>query len=339
MADIKGNRPTIHDVAREAGVSAQTVSRAMNNQPRISAKTRQHVLAVAKKLNYQPNKTARALVTQRSQTIEIITTHPEHSLFLSSIAPMSRFIRAAGYQVTLSITDAEHFRDRLRSATAQLTDGLILIVPNLNLRMSADELLELCAGVPFVQTAADLGVNTSSVIYNQGYGVELAVQHLIDLGHRQIATISGDPRMFDTKLRHEAWLNTLKKNNLEPGPTVHGKFTVPTGYDATKELLEKHEPFSAIFAANDRMAIGAIYALNEYGLHVPEDVSIVGYDNVEHSPYTRPPLTTVAQDFGQLGTMTAEYLLSLIENPKTPMHQRLLLPELIIRQSTQAPSK
>jgi DNA-binding LacI/PurR family transcriptional regulator len=248
---------------------------------------------------------------------------------------MSRFIRAAGYQVNLSITDPEHFRDRLRSATAQLTDGVILIVPNQDLRMPADELVELCSGVPFVQTAADLGDNSSSVIYDQGYGVELAVQHLIDLGHRQIAEISGDPRMFDTKLRHDAWLNTLKKNDIEPGPSVPGRFTVPGGYDAAKELLENRYPFTAIFAGNDRMAIGAIYAVNECGLRVPEDISIVGYDNVEHSPYTQPPLTTVAQDFHKLGRLAAEYLLSLIEDPETPVHQRVLSPELIIRQSTQ----
>jgi DNA-binding LacI/PurR family transcriptional regulator len=338
MTKIKGNRPTIHDVAREAGVSAQTVSRAINNQPRISAETREHVLKAAKRLNYRPNKTARALVTQRSHTIEVITTHPAHSLFLSSLASMSKFIRAAGYQVTLSVTDPEHFRKRLRSATAQLTDGVILIVPNHDLRMPADELLELCAGVPFVQTAADLGVNSSSVVYDQGYGAGLAVQHLIDLGHRRIAEISGDPRMFDTQLRHDAWLNTLQKNNIEPGPTTGGKFTVEGGYDAAKELLKKQFPFTAIFAGNDRMAIGAMYAVNEYGLRVPEDISIVGYDDIEYSPYTHPPLTTVAQDFKQLGKMAAEYLLTLIENPETPIHQRILLPKLIIRQSTQAPS-
>lgn len=339
MSDIKANRPTIHDVAREAGVSAQTVSRAINNQPRVSAETREHVLKVAKQLNYRPNKTARALVTQRSHTIEVITTHPEHSLFLSSLAPMSRSIRAAGYRITLSITDPERFRNRLRSATAQLIDGVILIVPNHDLRMPADELLELCAGVPFVQTAADLGVNSSSVVYDQGYGAGLAVQHLIDLGHRRIAEISGDPQIFDTNLRHDAWLNTLQKNNIEPGPSAGGGFTVPSGYNAAKELLENHYPFTAIFAGNDRMAIGAIYAVNEYGLRVPEDISIVGYDNTEHSPYTNPPLTTVAQDFVQLGKMAAEYLLTLIEKPETPIHQRILLPELIIRQSTQAPSR
>ena len=335
MSENKTKRVNIHDVAREAGVSVPTVSRAINNRPRISKETREHVLRVAKKLNYQPNKTARALVTQRSHTIEVITTRPKHSLFSSSLASMSQFIRAAGYQITLSITDPNDFRDRLRSTTAQLTDGVILIVPNQDLRISADELIELCAGVPFVQTTADLGDNSSSVIYDQGYGVELAVQHLIDLGHRQIAEISGKPQVFDTQLRHNAWLNTLRKNNIEPGPSVAGDFMAISGYNAAKELLENNYPFTAIFAGNDRMAIGAINALREYGLRVPEDVSIVGYDNVELGQYMQPPLTTVAQDFDKLGRLAADYLLSLIEDPETPVHQRILSPELIIRQSTQ----
>jgi LacI family repressor for deo operon, udp, cdd, tsx, nupC, and nupG len=141
--------------------------------------------------------------------------------------------------------------------------------------------------------------------------------------------------MFDTKLRHDAWLNTLQENDIEPGPSAVGRFTIPGGYTAAKELLENHYPFTAIFSSNDRMAFGAIYALNEYGLRVPEDVSIVGYDDVEYSPYTNPPLTTVSQDFNKLGRLAAEYLLSLIEDPQTPVHQRVLLPELIIRQSTQ----
>jgi DNA-binding LacI/PurR family transcriptional regulator len=339
MSENKANRTTIHDVAREAGVSVPTVSRAINNRPRISEETRAHVLRVAKKLNYQPNKTARALVTQRSHTIEVITTRPKHSLFSSSLAAISQFIRAAGYQITLSITDPEHFRDRLRSATAQLTDGVILIVPNQDLRMPADELIELCAGVPFVQTTADLGDSSSSVIYDQGYGVELAVQHLIDLGHRQIAEIRGKPQVFDTQLRHNAWLNTLQKNNIEPGPSVAGDFEALSGYNAAKELLENNYPFTAIFAGNDRMAIGAINALNESGLRVPEDISIVGYDNVELGQYMQPPLTTVAQDFNKLGRLAAEYLISLIEDPETPVHQRVLSPELIIRQSTQRASE
>ena len=334
MSDQKNNRPTIHDVAREAGVSAQTVSRAINNRPRISEQTRERVLQVAKKLNYRPNKTAQALVRQRAHLVEIITTHPEHSLFKSSLPSMSRLIRAAGYQNTLSITDPDDFRDRLRSVTSQLIDGLILIVPNQDLRIPDDELAELCTGIPFVQTAADLGSNSSSVIYNQSHGVEIAVQHLIDLGHRRIAGISGDPRMFDTQLRNDAWLKTLQKNDIEPGPNIPGKYTVEGGYNATKELLEKHYPFTAIFAGNDRMAMGAIYAINEFGLRVPEDISIVGYDNIEHSPYSSPPLTTVHQDFQKLGKLAAEYLISLIEDPQTPAHQRVLLPELIIRQST-----
>ena len=156
------------------------------------------------------------------------------------------------------------------------------------------------------------------------------MRHLIDLSHRTIAEISGPVELFDTQLRHKAWLNTLRANDIEPGPSVGGNFTVPSGYTAAKELLDDHYPFTALFAGNDRMAIGAMYAAHEHGLHVPEDISIVGFDNTEHSPYCVPPLTTVSQDFHQLGRLAAEHLLSLIEDPQTPVYQRILLPELII---------
>jgi DNA-binding LacI/PurR family transcriptional regulator len=174
------------------------------------------------------------------------------------------------------------------------------------------------------------------VIYDQVHGGRLATQYLIDQGHQKIATITGPLLNYDAFGRHEGWKATLRDHGLDFGPNLEGDFTIEGGYQAMNRLLDGGEEFTAVFVGNDTMAFGAHTALREHGLRVPADISIVGFDDISESAHFVPGLTTVRQDFHLLGHLAVEYVVSMIENPETPVHQRVLQPKLIIRGSTRS---
>jgi len=179
-----------------------------------------------------------------------------------------------------------------------------------------------------------LGVSLPSVIYDQAKGARLATQHLIDLGHRQIAEITGPLLHYDAQGRHAGWIDALADNGLEQGPFVESDFTIEDGYRAMNQLLDEGGEFTAIFIGNDSMALGAQTALRQRGLRVPNDVSVVGFDDVPETAHLVPGLTTIRQDFQLLGQLAVEYIIDLIEKPDTPVYQRVLPPKLIVREST-----
>jgi DNA-binding LacI/PurR family transcriptional regulator len=175
------------------------------------------------------------------------------------------------------------------------------------------------------------------VIYAQSLGARLATQHLIDLGHRQIAEISGPLGNYDGRDRHMGWLETLRDNGLEKGLSVEGGFTLEGGYHAMNHLLDCKQPFTGVFIANDSMALGAYTALRERGYRVPHDISVVGFDDIPEAAHFVPALTTVRQDFNVLGKVAVEYIVRLIDYPDTPIQQTVLHPKLIVRESTAPP--
>jgi DNA-binding LacI/PurR family transcriptional regulator len=179
-----------------------------------------------------------------------------------------------------------------------------------------------------------LGVSLPSVIYDQAKGARLATQHLIDLGHRQIAEITGPLLNYDAHDRHEGWVATLADNGIPQGPYVESDFTIEDGYQAMCRLLDGGKEFTAVFVGNDSMALGGQTALRQRGLRVPEDISVVGFDDVPETAHLVPGLTTIRQDFQLLGQLAVEYIIDLIEKPDAPIYQRVLPPKLIIREST-----
>lgn len=334
-------RPTLHDVAIAAGVSYQTVSRVINNSPNVSSETRQRILHAIGELDYTPNRAARMLSTRRSQMFQVITL----SVWTSSSDMLYGIIAAAesrGYQITVSSTRFEDLLSILRTAERRLVDGFVLVNPLL--QVDEAYLLSVESVVPLVQIGGSVGGNVSSVLYDQVLGGRLAAQHLIDLGHTRLAEIRGLAGMWDTADRHEGWRSTLQAHGLDTSLSVAGDFTPGGGYAAVDMLLESvvdqrngsgnHPPFTGLFAANDAMALGAILALREHGLRVPEDVSVVGFDDTNASAYFMPPLTTLRQDRALLGRLAIDHLLSFIEDPATPAYQRVVQPQLVIRQST-----
>lgn len=323
-------RPTIRDVAREAGVSYQTVSRVINDDLHVSSTTRNRVLKAVNALGYRPNRAAQMLQTERSYTLEVVMPYFGFNRVLYD---MARTAHQWGYHFIISAIDNEELANVLESAPSRFIDGLILI-PLIPVVDDYDELARLTHGVPFVQIGARLGAHLPSVIYDQAQGARLATQHLIDLGHREIVEITGPLLSYDAHDRHESWLATLKDNGLPPHVSIEGDFTVEDGYRAMCQLLDDGVKFTAVFAGNDSMAMGALTALRHRGVRVPDDISIVGFDNLPESSHLVPPLTTIYQDFQLLGRLAIEHVVTLIENPDTPVYQRVLPPKLIIREST-----
>lgn len=327
---IKSKRATLRDVAREAGVSYQTVSRVINNHENVSGKTRDQVMRAIEKLDFHVNRAAQIMQTERSNTIEAVLFYSGFNLFLYEMARRSQ---QAGYHFVISAITEDEFENTLESAASRFVDGLILI-PHKPMVEDYEELASLCNGIPVVQVGAKFGALLPSVLYDQMQGGRLATQHLINLGHHKIAEISGTLQNYDGNDRHEGWKATMKEHGLDTSLSIEGDYNIEGGYRCMNELLNAGADFTAVFVGNDSMAFGAHTALREHGLRVPHDVSIVSFDDIPEAAHFVPSLTTVRQDFKLLGALAVEYIISMIQNPDTPIHQRVLQPELIIREST-----
>jgi LacI family transcriptional regulator len=325
-------RYTIYDVAEAAGVSYQTVSRVINNSPNVSGETRSRVIDAIETLQYRPNKSAQVLNTQRSHLLEVIAM--DISTGAPAIDTMSYVAKQRGYKVMISAIDPEDLEPVLNDALGRSIDGIIFICSVE--RIPSSQFQALCQKIPFVRMIAEFGTDVPSVALDQQHGSRLATQHLIELGHRHIAEIRGPRQNVDSLARHEGWLAALKEAGLQTGPSAPGRFTVDGGYSAVESLLDSGEPFTAIVSANDEMAVGAIRALSDRGLRVPDDISIVGFDDVHYAAYITPPLTTIRQDFRLMARCTIDYLIELIEKPETPLQQHIIVPQLVIRQSTRS---
>lgn len=330
--------PTLRDVAKLAGVSYQTVSRVVNNSPHVSAETLEKVNRAIAELNYQPNRTARNLATGKSHSIHVLVL----DVFNLRMLPAIEYgARTRGYQLHL-FNSLQGRGDDMKSLVACLgesiasqPDGLIFLLPwNL---VSVEQLRSLTAGVPFVVVGSSLGAGTNSILVDQYEGTRLIVQHLLDLGHRSMAAIHGIAHYYDAQIRQETLESMLREHDLELVASDRGLFDMKSGYEAALRLLSQKVHFTALVCANDEMALGAIRAIKDQGLRVPQDISVVGFDDQNFAAYCDPRLTTVQQDFDALGAQSFNHLLSLMESSETPPHQRILYPKLIVRDSTAAP--
>ncbi len=330
---LKENRPTIHDVAREAGVSYQTVSRVLNESPSVAPATRQRVLQIMKKMGYRRNVAAQMLNTNRSYTIQIINLEGKFPFEI----PLPEAASKAGYSAIYAECTWGTFAQTLDMAAARMVDGIFLYAPKLVI--DDRTLLGMCHGIPIVRRDYALGSKITWVGYDQVRAAELVVQHLLDLGHRQIAEVTGLLEAINPRLRHETYKKMLLSHGFEPVASVAGDYfshdrAVTSGYEGMCRLIESGQHFTAVVIGNDQMAIGALAALHEFGLRVPEDVSVVGFDNSYFSRFLIPPLTTVAFNFDLQSRLAFQFLFEQIENPHVEPHQHVLLPELVVRQST-----
>ncbi len=334
MATSTDKQITLSDVARASGVSNQTVSRVVNRHPHVAESTRERVLSSIKTLGYRPNRMARSLVTRNSNTIGIISFGTTYYGPAQTFAKIEKAVRASGYGLTFYSIDeltTEQLRNAINTLGDHQVDGIVMAAPFIGLDPA--DVLSLCGDIPVVMIDVPKGAHVPSVVIDQVAGSRLAAQHLIDLGHQDVAEISGPLNWHDAALRHEAWVEAVRAAGLTPGPSAEGDWSAAGGFRATEQLLASGERFSGLVAANDQTALGAARALRAHGLRVPEDVSIVGFDDIPEAAFFEPPLTTVSQDFTALGQQSVDYLLTLMSQPETPVHQRVLYPTLIERQS------
>jgi LacI family transcriptional regulator, galactose operon repressor len=338
----------IREVAKRSGVSVATVSRVFNGYTDVSAATRQRVIDTARELDYTPSAAARTLAKQRSELIGVVlftgVEHPDigHPFFQEVLVGLKHGLGAAGYDVLLfaseqphSSRDGEH--SYLRRAKHHRVDGVVLM----GVDRDDPEVKRLVESqIPLIAVDLDVaGEHASFVASDNVGGARVAVRYLHSLGHRRIATIAGPYKPgADRLLGYRAELQAL---GLEPraGYEQVGDFYSESGEAAMRALLELPEPPTAVFAAADLMAVGAIKAANDAGLDVPGDVAVVGFDDIQLAGLLNPSLTTIRQDKPGLGLAAARALIQQIENPELTPPVLTLPIELVVRESSGGPHK
>jgi DNA-binding LacI/PurR family transcriptional regulator len=320
------------DVARVAGVSYQTVSRVLNDSPNVRGETRERVLAAIRQLNYRPNSVARALVTGRSSTLGVVTFDTTLYGPATTLLGIEQAAHDAGYAVIVSSLRSLNRRTVL-GAIEQLrnqgVDGVSVIAP---VRAGVDALRHVMPDFAVVAVAAapDASIPVASV--DQAAGAAAATRHLLDLGHETVWHLAGPSDWKEADARIDGWKSVLKAAGAPIPELLRGDWTARSGYELGKALLEL-EGVTAVLAANDQMALGLLRRVHETGLSVPGDLSIVGFDDIPEAAYFTPPLTTVRQDFGELGRRCLQMLVARIDGD-ADAPSVVITPELLVRAST-----
>jgi DNA-binding LacI/PurR family transcriptional regulator len=323
------------DVGKLAGVSHQTVSRVLNEPGRVSDETQARVQAAIEQLKYHRSTVARALATRRTKTIGLISTGIALHSHSKRMIAFNEAARAAGYQVSMaSIANGD--RDSMMSALdvllGQSVEGLVLIAADVR---TLEIIRDVQLDVPLVTAESSGRAGLHSVSIDQFLGAQLATSYLADLGHRNILHVAGPSWSLDANERLNGWRTELERRGLPVRDPIVGDWTPESGYEIGLKLAEQNE-FSAVFCANDQMTLGVLHALADSGIRVPDDVSVVGFDDIPEAAHFIPPLTTIRQDFVELGRQIMATLLTLIEGADVaePIHTE---PRLIVRKSTSAP--
>ncbi|MFE2726930.1 LacI family DNA-binding transcriptional regulator [Kitasatospora sp. NPDC059327] len=325
------------DVAALAGVSSQTVSRVANNRSNVEPETRERVLSAMRMLGYQRNSAARALTLGRFHALGVVTFDVTAQGNARTLAAISRAAQASGYSVNVVCVENET-EDAVQRAVRQLTDqavdGLAVIEAQILDRPGFD----ISSGVPIVVADGDPERRYTSVDTDQAAGVTAAVRHLLDLGHRTVWHVGGPQNSYAARRRASAWHGALKSAGA-PVPPIHfGDWTAASGYEIGRRLAEQPD-VTAVFTANDQLALGLQLALHQTGRRVPDDVSVVGFDDIPEAAYFVPPLTTVRQNFEEVGRQCVARLLDQIDprGDGAPVTSVAVQPELIVRASSAAP--
>jgi DNA-binding LacI/PurR family transcriptional regulator len=331
-----GRKPGIVDVARIAGVSNMTVSRVINDLPGVSDDTRMRVRAVMSELGFEPNWLGQALKTGKSRVIGVVCIATELYGPTATLFGVEQAARASGYSTNIvsldTITDAS-LRSAIRWFRALRVEAIVVISP---MSSGAEAVRSLSDDIPTVAiwAPADVGVMVAGV--DHPAAAAEATRHLLDLGHETVWHISGPPGWTGAQQRILGWRNALEQAGRRIPEPYAGDWTASSGYTAGMQLLE-NPAVTAIFAASDQMALGVLRSAYERGIRVPEDLSIVGYDDGPDSAYFSPPLTTMKQDFGRLGARAFAIASALAEGTPSPAAQEVYAPELVVRQSTARP--
>ena len=343
MAATRKKRVTIKQVAEEAEVSIQTVSRVLNDMPHVAPATRDRVLEVIERLQYRPSALARSLIQQRSHMVGVITaglTYIGPSRTLDGIATQAETM---GYSVllnelpTFATNDAKAI---LHGSLARQVDGVIWAVPEVdnNREWVLDQLADF--HVPFVFLTMNPQPGLPIVSYDNHAGARMAVEHLLQQGYRRIGHVAGPLVWWEARERFAAWSEVMQSAGIpvEDRMWTEGNWSSRSGEAAARRLLDQYPEMDAVFVANDQMALSMLSVARSQGLHVPHDLAVVGFDGIAESDYFSPPLTTVHQDLHQLGCRAVQQLIAMLEAPQESIELEpatvWLEPELIVRESS-----
>jgi DNA-binding LacI/PurR family transcriptional regulator len=324
-------RPVMADVARLAGVSHQTVSRVLNNHPNVSPATREEVLAAIRALGYRPNAAARTLATGRTHSLGVISFDTTLYGPASMLYGIERAAHPA-YSVSIAslpALDRQSMLEAIGRFLDQGVEGIIVIAPQ---NSAVDALTAVADDLPLVALGCGTRAPVASVTIDNPAGAARATRYLLDLGHPTVHHVGGPDAFLDAEERAEGWRQALRAAGAPEPEIVYGDWSARSGYEIGHQLAADSQ-VSAVFCANDQMALGLLRALSEHGRAVPGDVSVVGFDDIPEAAYFLPPLTTVWQDFGEVGRRALHLLIDQISGEK-PSRRRLPVgPELIVRAS------
>lgn len=339
MAGIRksksSNRATVKEVSAAAGVSTATVSRVLAGFDEVSEQTRQRVLDAAKALNYQPNRNARNLRKSTTSKIGVIISDIQNPFFGSVVRGVEKNTIQDDYTLVLGNSDENPQREQ-KIIAMMLEEGVagIILVPT---SANPGEYRELFASeTPCVVIDRQLPIaDIDMVLVDGAAGAEMAVEHLVALGHTRIGYVGGLPHLSVMHARARGYLAALQKHGI---PVLadymrQGNNRQSGGYAAVRELVGLEQPPSALLIANNLMTLGGLQAIHEHGLEIPDHISVVGFDDMDWAPSLRPPLTVVSQPAFEMGELAAAILLDRICNPEQPHQVRVLDTRLITRAS------
>ena len=331
--NFAGARPVMDDVAQLAGVSKQTVSRVLNDHPSVRPGTREAVRDAMRTLGYRPSRSARSLASGKTRLLGVVSFEASRYGPASALTAINTAAREAGYLVSsIAVDTADH--DTVADAVARLAaegaDGVIAIMPQKHM---GEGLAQARLDTPLVVLDNDLGDGTPMVTADSRAGARKAVEHLLSLGHPTVHHIAGPTGWTAADRRADGWRATLQAAGAEvPAPLI-GDWSADSGYDLGRSLAE-HRGVTAVFASNDQMALGALRAFHEAGRPVPDEVGVVGYDDIPEAAHLLPPLTTVRADFTEIGTRALRLLLDRIDGVPVSETETVIPVELIVRRST-----
>jgi DNA-binding LacI/PurR family transcriptional regulator len=324
------------DVARAAGVSHQTVSRVLNGSASVRPETRERVIRAVRELDYRRNSMARALVTGRSRTLGVVSFDTTLYGPASTLFGIERAAHAEGYFVSIaSVTSLD--RPSVLAAVEQLrdqgVDGVLLITPQ---ETAVEALLHLPHDMPVVAVEAGPDEAVPVVAVDQVAGAVLATRHLLELGHRTVWHVAGPSDWLEARQRTDGWLTALEDAGADVPPLLAGDWSAQSGYELGRRLATVRD-VTAIFAANDQMALGVLAACRQAGLSVPGDITVVGFGNTSAAEHAVPALSTVSMPRHQLGVEAMQAVLDALAVESTQVRPRRLPFYLVIRESSAPP--
>ncbi|MCG6187273.1 LacI family DNA-binding transcriptional regulator [Maribellus maritimus] len=338
---MKKSRTTITEIANQLGVSPSTVSRALNDHPAISKKTKKAVVKLARKLNYQPNLLALNLLKNKTNTIGVVVPEITSYFFSSVINGIQDMVNPLGVNMIISQSNESYEEEKniIQTFTSIRVDGF-LISPSSETKNFGHLKILTDNNIPLVIFDRDCeGIEVDKVFVDEYNGAFQAVEHLIQTGCKRVAHIAGQQTLSTARHRLKGYKDALSKYNIP----VNEKYIVEScgfapehGIDPTKKLLALPNPPDAIFTINDGVAIGAMYAIKEAGITIPEEISVIGFDDDPHSSFFKPSLSTVWQPTYEMGVLAARFLMRRINasNEISSFRIETLLPELVVRGSS-----